>query len=142
LTQKKKIIIPAPLQTHWTRICFLIVKISDYICIYFLGGGNWRLNSGLCAYKAGILLLEPCLQSILLWLFFGDGVMRTICPNWPQTSILPISASQEAKITGMSHTCLASDGSAGGTLVKFERSSWGTFRNLTTSLYLTSICTV
>jgi hypothetical protein len=47
-----------------------------------LGGGNnpegsfffffwwdWGFNSGLCAYKAGSLSLEPQLQSILLWLF-------------------------------------------------------------------------
>jgi hypothetical protein len=31
------------------------------------------LNSGLHACKAGTLLLESCLQSILLWLSFGDG---------------------------------------------------------------------
>jgi hypothetical protein len=33
---------------------------------------------------------------------FEDGVMRTLCPGWPQTAILPISASHTAKITGMS----------------------------------------
>jgi hypothetical protein len=34
---------------------------------------------------------------------FGDEVSQTICPGWPQTSILPISASQVARITGVSH---------------------------------------
>jgi hypothetical protein len=38
----------------------------------------------------------------LLWLF-GDGVSPTICPGWPQTVILPISVSQIARITGVSH---------------------------------------
>jgi hypothetical protein len=35
--------------------------------------------------------------------YFGDGVSRTICRGWPQTSILPISASQVARILGVSH---------------------------------------
>jgi hypothetical protein len=29
--------------------------------------------------------------------------LRTICPGWPLTVILPISASQVAGITGVSH---------------------------------------
>jgi hypothetical protein len=31
---------------------------------------DWSLNSGLSAYKAGVLSLKPYLQSILLWLFW------------------------------------------------------------------------
>jgi hypothetical protein len=31
------------------------------------------------------------------------GVSHTICPGWPQTSILPISASHVARVTGLSH---------------------------------------
>jgi hypothetical protein len=31
----------------------------------------------------------------------------TICPGWPQTLILPISDSQIARITGVSHQHLA-----------------------------------
>jgi hypothetical protein len=34
---------------------------------------------------------------------FGDGVLWTIYPGWSQTTILEISASQVARITGMSH---------------------------------------
>jgi hypothetical protein len=34
---------------------------------------------------------------------FEDGILRTICLGWPQTLILPMSASQIVKITGMSH---------------------------------------
>jgi hypothetical protein len=34
--------------------------------------------------------------------------MKELFPwGWPQTSIFPISASQVARITGMSHWCLA-----------------------------------
>jgi hypothetical protein len=36
---------------------------------------DWGLNLGLCSCNAGTLPLEPDLQSILLWLFFGDGVL-------------------------------------------------------------------
>jgi hypothetical protein len=35
-----------------------------------------------------------------------DGVFRTFCPNWPWNAILLISASQVARITGVSHQCL------------------------------------
>jgi hypothetical protein len=37
--------------------------------------------------------------------YFGDGVSETICPDWPQTAVLSISASQVARTTGMSHRC-------------------------------------
>jgi hypothetical protein len=35
--------------------------------------------------------------------YFGGRVSRNICLGWPQISILQISASQIAEITGMSH---------------------------------------
>jgi hypothetical protein len=34
--------------------------------------------------------------------YFGDGVSRAICLSWPRTAILPISASQVARISGLS----------------------------------------
>jgi hypothetical protein len=37
--------------------------------------------------------------------YFGAGVSWTIYPGWPQTSILLISASQVARITGVSYQC-------------------------------------
>jgi hypothetical protein len=39
--------------------------------------------------------------------YFGDGVSQTICLGYPQTVILPISASQVARITGVSYQCPA-----------------------------------
>jgi hypothetical protein len=36
------------------------------------------------------------------------GVSQTLCPGWPQTTILLISASQVASIIDVSHQCLAS----------------------------------
>jgi hypothetical protein len=37
-----------------------------------------------------------------------DGVLPTICPGWPRTTFLPISASQVARIIGVSHQSLTS----------------------------------
>jgi hypothetical protein len=39
----------------------------------------------------------------LLWLFLEIEVSRTTCLGWPATAILPISATQAARIPGMSH---------------------------------------
>jgi hypothetical protein len=36
---------------------------------------DWGLNSGLCACKAGALLLEPQPQTILVWLFWRWGLV-------------------------------------------------------------------
>jgi hypothetical protein len=38
---------------------------------------------------------------------FKDRVLQTICLGWFQTAILLMPASQEARITGMSHWGLA-----------------------------------
>jgi hypothetical protein len=38
----------------------------------------------------------------LPWFYFGDGVSQSICPGWPRTAIIPISASEVARITVVS----------------------------------------
>jgi hypothetical protein len=65
----------------------------------------WSLTSGLYTCKAGNLLLEPHLQSILRWLFWRWGLLNYL-PRlaWLGTLILQISASQVARITGVSQT--------------------------------------
>jgi hypothetical protein len=69
---------------------------------------DWSLSLGLCACKSDTVPLEPHLQFILLWLFLEmDGVSQTIYLDWPWTTILPISAFQAARITCVSHCCLA-----------------------------------
>jgi hypothetical protein len=40
--------------------------------------------------------------------YFGVRVLLTISSGWPQTVILPISTSQIARITGLSHQSLSS----------------------------------
>jgi hypothetical protein len=41
-------------------------------------------------------------------LLFEMGLQTFLCLGWPRTSILPISDSQVARSTGVSHQCLAS----------------------------------
>jgi hypothetical protein len=62
---------------------------------------DWGLNSGLPAGKAGAVLFESPLQPTLLWLFWrwGWGMSQELFA-WAD-SILPISASQLSRITGM-----------------------------------------
>jgi hypothetical protein len=44
------------------------------VCVWW----DWGLNSGLRVCKAGTLLLEPHLQSILLWLFLRWGLVNSL----------------------------------------------------------------
>jgi hypothetical protein len=50
------------------------------------------------------LHLEPAL---FLWRIFWDRISGTICLGWLQIVVLLISASWVARITGLSHWCLA-----------------------------------
>jgi hypothetical protein len=67
-------------------------------------GLGFELRVSTC--KAGMLPLESLYQSISVG-HFGDGFSQNIYPGWSQTLILLISASQVARITGMSHWHLA-----------------------------------
>jgi hypothetical protein len=74
--------------------------------IFFLFWLDWGLKSGLhpCESRHSTALATPPVHFPLVILEMG--VSQTSCLDWPQTEILPISASQEARITGMSHQCL------------------------------------
>jgi hypothetical protein len=48
-------------------------------------------------------------SSLFCFAYFGCGALWTTCPSRPQTAILPISASQVARITGVSHWLPARD---------------------------------
>jgi hypothetical protein len=52
---------------------------------------EWGLNSGLCACKAGTLLLEPHLQSTLLWLFLTNSLLGLASNHNPPDFSLPSS---------------------------------------------------
>jgi hypothetical protein len=51
------------------------------------------------SYIAGMAGMCYHVQVLLV----GMGVSRTFCLGWPQTTFLPISTFQEARITDMSH---------------------------------------
>jgi hypothetical protein len=63
------------------------------------------LNLGLHVCKVGALLLEPHLQYILLWLFWGWGLVNYL--SGLALNLDPISASQVTRIIGVSHQHLA-----------------------------------
>jgi hypothetical protein len=73
----------------------------DFLLLLGLG-----FESGLHTCKTGTLPLEPHLQSILLWLFWRWGSYKLFA--WTGLKwcvILPISASQVARIIVMSYQC-------------------------------------
>jgi hypothetical protein len=45
--------------------------------------------------------------ALFLWRVFQDRVLQTSCPSWLWTTVLLISASHVARITGVSHQCPA-----------------------------------
>jgi hypothetical protein len=84
------------LYSKWQKV-FCSSPSGEGLCCYtfFLGLG-FRIQ-GFTFAKQGLYCLShnsnPCCCG-----YFGDGVLRTICPGLPQTSILWISASQTARI--------------------------------------------
>jgi hypothetical protein len=78
---------------HFSLFCFL------FLLLVALG-----LELRTLYLQSRCSAFEPLLQPVLLWLFWGwGGSHELFSPGWPQTSILPISASQVARITGVSH---------------------------------------
>jgi hypothetical protein len=69
-------------------------------CLFVLVGQG--LYSELFACKTSALQLQSHFQCTLLWLFWRCGSW-TICPGWPQTSILLISTSQVARTADMNN---------------------------------------
>jgi hypothetical protein len=74
-------------------------KFLFLFCLFFFWWDQ-GFNSGLHTCKAGALPLEPHLQSIWLWLFWGWDLSNCL-PCWYLNSFLPISASQVARIIGV-----------------------------------------
>jgi hypothetical protein len=70
-----------------------------YLLIYFGGTGTWTQNFALGCYTTWAI---PSVHFALVS-FWEMRVSQTICLGWPWTAILPISASQIARITGVSH---------------------------------------
>jgi hypothetical protein len=61
--------------------------------------------SGVCT-QGSTLATQVCLShtsSPFALSYFGDVISQTICPGWPQTSILLIAVSQVARITDVTN---------------------------------------
>jgi hypothetical protein len=71
---------------------FQSVSVKCLWHLFFFFWWNWGLDSGLCTCRVGTLLLDPHLQSVLLWLLEMES-QELFAGGWPQISILLISAS-------------------------------------------------
>jgi hypothetical protein len=67
--------------------------------------------------------------------YFGHWVSQAICLGWPQTVILPILASQRARVTSMSHQHLAKLHSLIWVLVTWVCSVWKKYLYLYIYIY-------
>jgi hypothetical protein len=81
--------------------------LSASLYLFIIYWWDCGLTSGLWACKASALLLSHT-SSPFFSGYFGDGILRIICLGWLQTVILPISASQVARITDVTNSsCLS-----------------------------------
>jgi hypothetical protein len=81
-----------------------IVYFSSRSLVFFHGAGDW--TQGFMLTKQ-VLYCFSLTSSPFCSGYFGGGVWKTICPGWLRTTILLISASQVARLTGLSYWCLA-----------------------------------
>jgi hypothetical protein len=71
----------------------------NFFFFFFGGTGVWT---------QGFTGLDHTSSPFLFWLFWRWNILNYfICLGWPQNVILSLSASQVARITGVSHQCLA-----------------------------------
>jgi hypothetical protein len=101
-------------QKHGLELCFCTTFIGFVVScpvsllffFFFFGGtGVWTELCKLPLYHLRDNLSHT--SSPVCSAYFGDVVSHTVCLGWPWTSILLISASQEARITSVSHGCPA-----------------------------------
>jgi hypothetical protein len=101
--------------------CVLFFQLLNYylrsIRFFFLDETR-GLNSGLHTCKAGTLPLEPHLQSMLLWLFWRQGLMNYL-PGLAWNHDPPNLTSQAARITYVNHPVPDSDLFYGTHIFKF-----------------------
>jgi hypothetical protein len=83
--------------------------VAIYITLSFFFKRDWGLNSGLHSCKAGKYATprETLFQSILLWLFWRWGLKNYLPEAGLEPQSSQSSASQVAKIIGVSYQHLA-----------------------------------
>jgi hypothetical protein len=90
-------------------VCVCVCVCNLFILfIYSFGNGSGVWTQGFIVTKQVLYHLSH-ITSPFCSGYFGDGILRTTSLSWLQTVILPISASQVARITVVSHQCPASD---------------------------------
>jgi hypothetical protein len=83
-------------------VCCCMLRWHGKLSKKFFGGtGVWTQDFELA--KQALYHLSHTSCCFCSGCFYGDGVFWTICFGWPQISILSVSASQIATITGVSH---------------------------------------
>jgi hypothetical protein len=70
-----------------------------FVCLFVLWDWVWTQGFAL----AKVLYHLSCTSCLFCSDYFGDGVLWTVCPGWPQTLVLLISAFQVARISVVSH---------------------------------------
>jgi hypothetical protein len=81
---------------------FFVILVVFYQVFFFFDGTRVWTQGFVLAKQA--LYHVSYASSPFYSGYFGDRVLQTICPGWPQTMILTISASQIARITCMSYS--------------------------------------
>jgi hypothetical protein len=71
-----------------------------FTSIFFLLGLGFELRASLLQSRCSTTGITPLIHFALI---LEMGVLRTICPGWPRTLILLISASQVTRIIDVSH---------------------------------------
>jgi hypothetical protein len=101
-----------PLQTtvlsrfwFFTLLCLhptLFPRWAHLFLFFFFGGTEVWTPGFTFEKQARYHLIHTC--SSFCSSYFGDEVSQTVCPGCPPTMILPISASQVARVIGVSHS--------------------------------------
>jgi hypothetical protein len=79
---------------------FFVLGFFFFVVVVLVGLGFFKPGLGAC--KAGDLLLEPHLQSILLWLFWR-WVLKNYLPRLASNQDPPDTSLREVGFTGISH---------------------------------------
>jgi hypothetical protein len=91
----------------FTYFTFLSLHLYlNILLLFFFFGRTGVWTQGFPRTKQALYRLS-CTSSPFCSDYSGDGVLRTIWPGLPRTLILLIQPFQVARITGVSHQCLA-----------------------------------
>jgi hypothetical protein len=108
---------------HPTHVFFFFPLMSFLLFVYlFCSTRVW--TQGLTLTRQAFYHLSHSINPVFCIGYFQDRVSKSICPVWPQTMILLISASWVARITVMNHWCPGRDWSLGGNDGLHEVTGW------------------